>query len=369
MKVAIMGAGLSGLACALTLEQNGIQPTIYEKRRGVGDRFINGEAMLSILTRPVQDPIRYLGERFHIYLKPTSHINELMIHSPNSSASVKEHLGFINIRGRHEQSYENQLAEQMKSEIIFHSNKSYEELSQEYSHVIIATGDAAYADEMGNFQNDLTVTIKGATIVGDFSPYSVPVWLDYEVAPKGYGYFLPFSHNEGNMAIAFPEYGEISQEELSRLWDNFMNKVCNHFNQTVKVTDQFQITGYQIGRSKLPRIGNTFFTGNCFGSIMPFLGFGQFASILTGVYAANDILGNGVYEELTQHLRKSYQNSLVLRQGLEALSNGSVDFLVNQLNHEITKKIFTKNSHNPLGLLSFLLRPFVNRLHLPNKKR
>lgn len=31
MNVAIMGAGLSGLSCAIMLEKNGIEPYIFEK--------------------------------------------------------------------------------------------------------------------------------------------------------------------------------------------------------------------------------------------------------------------------------------------------------------------------------------------------
>lgn len=57
-----MGAGLSGLSCAITLEQNGIYPTIFEKRSVVGDRFVNAEALLDILNRPVKDCISYFSE-------------------------------------------------------------------------------------------------------------------------------------------------------------------------------------------------------------------------------------------------------------------------------------------------------------------
>jgi flavin-dependent dehydrogenase len=40
MKVAIMGAGISVLSCAITLEKNGIEPVIFEKRSRVGERFV-----------------------------------------------------------------------------------------------------------------------------------------------------------------------------------------------------------------------------------------------------------------------------------------------------------------------------------------
>lgn len=49
MEVAIMGAGMSGLCCAITLERYGITPTIFEKRSRVGDRFINAEAKLKLI--------------------------------------------------------------------------------------------------------------------------------------------------------------------------------------------------------------------------------------------------------------------------------------------------------------------------------
>lgn len=81
MKVAIMGAGISGLACAIMLEKHGTEPVIFESRGMVGDRFVNGEVLLSMFTRPVNDSIAYLSEQFGIYLHPAAGISKLTFYS------------------------------------------------------------------------------------------------------------------------------------------------------------------------------------------------------------------------------------------------------------------------------------------------
>ncbi|MDD2497854.1 MAG: NAD(P)/FAD-dependent oxidoreductase [Desulfitobacteriaceae bacterium] len=359
MKIAIMGAGLSGLSCAVTLERNGISPVIFEHRRTVGDRFVNGEILLSLLNRPIFDSLAYFSEQYGIYLHPTANIKKLVLHSEKNQAVIHGHLGFTNIRGRHEDSFEKQLARQVKSNIIYNSQYSYEQLLKDFTHVVLATGDAAYAIKIQDYRKDLTVHLRGATVTGNFDPYSAAAWLDNQLAPKGYGYFIPFSEKEANIVIAFPEYQENISLDINKLWENFFYKTCEDHQQNLKITDNFEISGYIIGICKYPRIGNTFFTGNCFGSIMPFLGFGQFAAILTGIYAAYDLCGLGKYEKLTIPLRKSYENSLALRRSMEKLSNHKMDILVKRLNGTLGNKLFNSKHYNPLKLVSRLLKPLT----------
>ncbi|GHH99888.1 NAD(P)/FAD-dependent oxidoreductase [Neobacillus kokaensis] len=359
MNIAIMGAGLSGLACAITLEKAGIRPAIFEKRSQVGDRFVNGEALLSIFTHPDRDNIATFSDQYGIYLSPTSHIQRMELFSKNKKAVIEGHLGFSNIRGREQDSFEAQLERQTKSTIKFHSEETYEQLLSDYTHVVLAAGDGAYSKSMKNFREDFTVSIKGVTISGKFDRYTVMSWLDYDLAPFGYGFLIPYSEKEANLSIAIPDIPKNAHVHISDLWDVFYQKVRSQLVQNLPITDQFQITQYPIGICNSPRIGNTYFVGNCYGSMMPFMGFGQYAAILSGVYAAYDLCGMGNYEELMKPLRQSYENSLVLRKAMEQLSNEGLDRIIHSLQGDWADKLFQSHRINPLKIASYLLRPYI----------
>ncbi|AFM41781.1 hypothetical protein Desaci_2868 [Desulfosporosinus acidiphilus SJ4] len=359
MKVAIMGAGLSGLACAITLEKQGVVPTIFEKRSKVGDRFVNGEAFLPALNRPIKDCYAYLAEKHGIYLQPLNNIRKMIISSENDRAVLHGQLGFLNIRGRDEDSLEFQLYKQVKSEIIFNSQYTYENLLQNFTHVIVATGDAAYTAKIQDFTQDLTVTLKGATVEGTFDKRHVGIWLDNTIAPQGYAYLLPFSEKEATIALGYPDYPHNQKFDIKSLWNKFYHRVCKEIEQELRITDQFEVTRYIIGICSAPRLANTFFTGNCFGAIMPAYGFGQLAAILTGIYAAQDLCGLGNYFELTKPLRQSYKNSLALRRAVEQLDNHKLDLLVKLINTNLANSLITTPNLNLLGFLGFVLRPYL----------
>lgn len=350
MNIAIIGAGLSGLSCAITLEKYGIKPTIFEKRNRVGDRFVNGEATFSILNRPVKDELKYLKEKFNIPLVPTDMVNKLVVYSQNEIGSIDGNIGYVNIRGRHENSYECQLEKQVTSSIIFNSTYGYEQLCKEFEYVILATGDGAYAAELGNYRCDLTCTIKGATVTGEFLTNIAYVWFDYNVIPKGYGWLIPFSEKEANLVIAYPDYPSNIKLDINNMWETFYNKFCKSIDQNLIVTDRFEITRYMMGICDRPVIDNTYFVGNCFGTISPGLGFGQFASILTGIYAANDLCGVNKYEELVKPLFENYNNSLALRRFLESLNNDKLDLFVNKLDNKLLSGLIDKILSNKSGV-------------------
>ena len=108
------------------------------------------------------------------------------------------------------------------------------------------------------------------------------------------------------------------------------------------VTDSFEVTRYVMGICGNPKIDNTYFVGNCFGAISPGLGFGQYTSILTGVYCAYDICGLENYEKLTKPLFENYNHSLVFRRLLENLTDDEIDHQIKNLDNKIIDKLIDK---------------------------
>jgi len=364
MKVAIMGAGLSGLVSTIILEKHGIEPTIFESRDNVGDRFVNGEMLLDILNRPINNCLDHFANKYHIYLKPTSQLNQINFYSKNATATIKGNLGYTNIRGRHIDSFESQLKKQIKSKIIYKSKYTHEDLKKGFDYVFLATGDGAYARRLKNYRCDLSTTLRGSTVEGNFIKNTAIMWTNYDFAPKGYCYLIPFSDKEANIVVAYPDYHENRKKDLNTLWDMFYEQACKNTKQNLKVTDQFEIRKYLIGISNKPRIHNTLFLGNCFGAIGPAFGFGQFTSILTGIYAAYHVLGIKSYEELTKPLYKNYNNSLVIRRFMESLNNNQLDLLIKSFNMPIVSSAFSSTSTvDYFKIGSYALRPITPHLN------
>jgi flavin-dependent dehydrogenase len=368
MNVAIMGAGLSGLSCAITLEKYGVEPTIFERRSCVGDRFVNAEAMFSILDRPIKDSIKHLRDNYDIRLIPIDEVKKAVFHSKHNLGSIDGTLGYTNIRGRHENSYECQLSRQLKSKINFNSVYSYDKLCKEFEYIILAPGDGAYASKIGNYRSDLTSTLKGVTVEGEFITNIVHLWFNYDVIPKGYGYVVPFSEKEANIVIAYPDYPNNIRMDINSVWDKFYNMVCDDLHQSFRITDEFEISKYMMGICAKPVVEKTYFVGNCFGTISPGLGFGQFASILTGIYSAYDLCGLGRYEKLVKPLFENYNHSLVLRRFLESLNDDKLDFLIKNLDNKLTDSIINKlfSNTNEIDLFK-LLTPAMKTLSYMDK--
>ncbi|HLV09504.1 MAG TPA: hypothetical protein VKY40_04785, partial [Halanaerobiales bacterium] len=218
---------------------------------------------------------------------------------------------------------------------------------------------AAYAIKLQDYRVDIRARLKGVNVEGEFEPDTVQGWLNNKFAPDGYAYLIPISNSKAHLVIAYPEYPGNQLYDSKKLLNNFLDEASNFLNQEFRIKDHFEINNYIIGICNKPRIGNTFFVGNNFGAIMPFLGFGQTPSLLTGIYAALDITGKGTYEKLIQPLKNSYSDSLTLRKTLEKMNNKQLDLFVRSLKGKAGQKLFT-GGYNYLKVAAKILKPFIS---------
>lgn len=66
MRVAIIGAGISGLSCAYELEKNGIDPVIFEKNGRIGNPTGYSGIFIRAFTRGFKNPFRNFENKYDL---------------------------------------------------------------------------------------------------------------------------------------------------------------------------------------------------------------------------------------------------------------------------------------------------------------
>ena len=129
--------------------QNGIYPTIFEKKSYIGKDSLFSSTTLRLLDRTYRSSVKYLNKRYNLNLKPFSHLKEITMIAPQKKTIVRGNLGYIYMRGEEKNSLENQLAYGLNANIIFDTYININDIKNDFDYIIVATGDELYLKEMG----------------------------------------------------------------------------------------------------------------------------------------------------------------------------------------------------------------------------
>lgn len=321
MEVAIIGAGLAGLSCAIVLEKNGIIPVVYEKTDFIGDREAHVGAALKLVDRPVRDVIKFLKKKFDIDIKPLNTITKLTHIAPAVNTSIKGDFGLLFRRDKEEDSLKGQLFSQLKeTKVQFNMEVDYKILSKEFDYVVLADGKPNVAEELGCWTDWVRGIVKGAVIVGSFDPQELIMWLNKSYCKEGYAYLTAFNDSKASVCLYVPD---TSLEEIDYYWNLFLKDV--HFNY--KIVETFKVK-HGSGHVHPHRVGNILLAGNVGGAIDPFLGFGVVKSVTMGGLAAKSIIEGSDYEKLVKNIYKQNLRLYEIRKNLDMASNDNYDTIV-----------------------------------------
>lgn len=368
MKIAIIGAGISGLAAALVLEKNGFIPDVYEQNSFVADHYSHVGVVLKMAYRSIStEPLKYLNELLDIELAPLETVNNLIIYSQNSKAEVKkEVIGYSFIIGPESNSLQNQLTSHLKNTKIFYEHReTLENLRQRYDYVIVGTGsrseDYVSNKYLKDWQQYLVAFSRVAKIYGNFDPNTAIVWGNKEILKDGYAFLAPFSNQIASLYVTVPHIS--GWEELNDCWKRFL--------KAEDILGQYTLLGiydrtHVSAHSSNATWENCIFIGDqgCF--LDPFLGLGGATAVASGAMAAKSIIENTSYDELVKDYKKVINVMSKVRNLYDSIDDKTFDAIVKAEDNALLKKLIYGTNIDWLKYGSLSISPFVKQKESPN---
>lgn len=324
MRIAILGAGLSGLSCAHELERLGFAPVLFERRDKVGDRFPNVEVMAQFFHHnPQQDIFHYLREELHLPVNPEHGLTRMVMHSYRHQAVVTGNLGYSTIRGDDERSLERQLARHVQAPIHFGQAPAVPELAREYDRVVVANGDQVWSREFMQFEPHIEWWVRGAVVEGEFNPSELHFFFNTAYCKTGYALIAPFDARTAAVGVGVPHS---SRAEAEAYWQVFRQAEGGRWGTE---RQQFRQEGYAAGVVRRHVLGTVLLVGNA-GGFLEGLGIaGQCPAMGSGVAAAREIvMGDRSLQRFARRWRAYYSRFWRVRRNVNSWTDLEMDRLV-----------------------------------------
>lgn len=335
MKVAIIGAGVSGLACAFQLRQKGISPTVFEARSKVGDAMCTSCISLRLFTRPFHDYFHYINKKYGLELKPLYPINRLIMHSPGKTVTVCGKLGYSVKRGTEPFSLENQIAARAGTEIVFDKYMEISQLIDTFDKIVVATGNNVIPVKLGAWSDTFSAVSRYATVLGKFDTGTVEIWFDTRYSKNSFCYLIPVSPREASIVLIV---NDIPSREIDIYWKIFL-QIEEIKYPVIEIKDG----EHKCGKVNPYSMGKVYFAGNAAGLTDNFVGFGIFNSIESGLLAARAIVENLDYNKLISPISRDVDAIGEYRKGVNKFDNNSFDRLLSAIDLPLVKQCIYNN--------------------------
>ncbi|MEG6520351.1 NAD(P)/FAD-dependent oxidoreductase [Desulfotomaculum sp. 1211_IL3151] len=341
MKIAIIGAGLGGLACALECERLGIIPDVFERDESVGWPYVCIVHWLHVIHNSKGDLHNYLRDRFGLDLKPINRCTELIMRSQNKETKIKGDIGYIMRRGKHVDSVENQLYRTLKrTPVHFNRPADYKELSKKYDFVVVATGKETVAKELGVWKSIDMVHLRGGLAYGAFNPTSTTIYFNMKHVGQGLARLGPINSTQAIVGMC-----HIGDDEL---------EIDRHYKDFLEIEDledlefgyKFSIPMWTDGRVNKFQVDNVLLVGRSAGLTERFLGMGAIEALMSGTYAARAMIKGLDYSTLVKPLQDHVENISSFRKPFEGLDNDGLDRLISAIDTPVIKQLICNSGLN-----------------------
>ena len=348
MRVGIVGCGIAGMAAAVFLKRRGINPEIYESMDSISDFSPRGELLLPVYTKPISNIPRHIKDTYKLSLKPHARVRRIIWHTLNATATAMGNLGHITLRGRHEQSMDQQLARMLDCKVHFGQTRNLPFHRSEYDWLINATG---HSDK--NVPGRRLICFRGGSIQGKFDPETVHMWHTSKATPGGFAYLVPLSANQATVFIVIPLSARLPSDLY---WRRFWGLLVRDLGFEPELLRPEEFRKYHAESLPSPGV-NVLNVGSSLGTAIPFLGVDQFIAVSTAFFAAGTVGGLPGYQREINAVGAHLQRMKVIRKAMDTWGDLAYDSLVRSMKLGATP--FFASRRNLLATVSFTLRPYT----------
>jgi len=307
-----------------------------------------GEILMPVYTKPVTNILNHIKHEFKLELKPHARVGRIVWHSQNATATATGKLGHITLRGRSENSIDQQLAKMLECKVHFGKTMDTTSIHSEYDWVINATGQSAKG-----VPGRRLICFRGGAIQGKFDPETVHMWRTSMTTPGGFAYLVPLSACLATVFLVIPLSPGLPSDIY---WPQFWSILVRDLGFEPELLHPEEFRRYHA--EALPLFDcNALHVGSSLGTATPFLGIDQFIAVSTSFFAAETVGGRSGYQREINSLEAHLKRMKVIRKAMDAWGDFAYDSLVRSMTLGATP--FFASRRNLLSAVSYMLRPYL----------